>query len=206
MFKTLIWLIDPFLFRSPLSHQAIYRDSCLFILSVLEWITYNFLNMWGYLQNNSRISLSRVKVEGIGAEVGAALEHIKEAVGTHTPSMWQPTPIPIPWEKQNREFPREVMLKGCIYRNDHWPPRESIAFPSTKNTPDKLFLILQATIYMSLLENLQDWSGCSCFCFFMIPCIFAHLIILITLCYNEFFKIHFYYQNNMEYFWYNILK
>lgn len=77
---------------------------------------------------------------------------------------------------RNRQwFPREVMW-GCICRKDHWPLRESIALPSTRNIPVILFLICQATTYMSLLEYLQDWSVGSCFCFSMILCIFIHLI------------------------------
>lgn len=36
LFKTLIWIINLFLLRSPLSLQVIHNDSWLFILSVLE--------------------------------------------------------------------------------------------------------------------------------------------------------------------------
>lgn len=156
--------------------------------------------MWNYLQNNSRILPSRAKIKEIGTELGEVLEDI------NTVSIWQPVPIAIPWKKYNRDFSKRVMLKGCICRSDHWLLRESTALPSTKESPDKLFLSHQATTYMLLVENLQDWGGYSCFCFFMTLCISAHFIILITLYYNVFSKCILITEVIYEYFCSNRLK
>lgn len=141
------------------------------MLSVLDLITYSFLNMWHYLQNNSRLLLNRMRIEGMSKVEDLrwmGLRKIFRGLKTLTPpslgSQFQfQFLVRIEW------FPKEVMVRQYICRSDHELLRKGTVPSMT---------------YSSLLKNLQSWDGCPCCCFSTTLCIFTpliiHFIIMIT--------------------------